>query len=80
MDTALLHEASNRPPKSDKAWRRRRGFAAAILSSAGLLGKQLAKTVMLCGGIPIITDIDYEKAETVADELNILTGCKSISM
>jgi len=51
-----------------------------ISGSAGLLGKQLAKTVMLCGGIPIITDIDYEKAEVVADELNILTGCKSIPM
>ena len=51
-----------------------------ITGSAGLLGKQLAKTVMICGAIPVITDIDYERAETVAHELTELTGCKSIPM
>ena len=49
-----------------------------ITGSAGLLGKQLAKTLMLCGAIPVITDIDYERAEAVAHELTELTGYKNI--
>lgn len=51
-----------------------------ITGSAGLLGKQLAKTIMLCGAIPVITDIDYERVETVARELTERTGCKNIPM
>lgn len=51
-----------------------------ITGGAGLLGKQLAQTLMLCGAIPIVTDIDYERAEAVAHELTELTGYKSISM
>lgn len=51
-----------------------------ITGSAGLLGKELAKTLIMCGATPIITDIDYEKAAAVANELNDLTGCNSVTM
>jgi NAD(P)-dependent dehydrogenase (short-subunit alcohol dehydrogenase family) len=51
-----------------------------ITGSAGLLGKQLAKTIMLCGGFPVITDLDHGRAEAVAHELTELTGGKNIPM
>ena len=51
-----------------------------ITGSAGLLGKQIAKTVMLSGAIPVITDLDYERAKDVGNELTKLTGCENIPM
>ncbi|MCB9025433.1 MAG: SDR family oxidoreductase [Bdellovibrionaceae bacterium] len=41
-----------------------------ITGGAGLLGKQLAKGILENGGTPIISDIDFKKAEFVSNELN----------
>lgn len=40
-----------------------------ITGGAGLLGKEHAKAILKCDGIPIIADSDYENAVKVASEL-----------
>jgi NAD(P)-dependent dehydrogenase (short-subunit alcohol dehydrogenase family) len=48
-----------------------------VTGGAGLLGRQLAKSIMEHGGTSVIADLDYDRAKTLAFELAELTGCKS---
>src|SRR3990167_4995915 len=45
------------------------GKVAVITGGAGLLGRQHARAISAFGGMPVILDIDYQSAHTVAKEV-----------
>lgn len=69
-----------KPNMRDKRLNMLAGQIIVVTGGAGLLGRQLAKSILEYGGTPVIADLDYERAEAVAYELTELTGCKSIPM
>ena len=46
---------------------------AIITGGAGFLGKSHADAILKCGGVPIIADLDFEKAKIVAKEVGGLS-------
>lgn len=50
------------------------GSIAVITGGGGLLGQRHAEAVAECGGVPIVTDVNLEAAECVAEEVRNATG------
>ena len=66
------------PSSSDKNLNLLSGQLVVVTGGAGLLGRQIAKSIMKCGGVPVIADIDYEQARRVSRELGQELNTESI--
>lgn len=51
-----------------------------ITGGAGLLGSQYAKAVAQAGGVPIIADLDYKKAQNLAKKISHKTGQEALGL
>lgn len=45
------------------------GRVAIITGGAGLLGEQHARAIAMAGGIPVLADINWERAKVVAESI-----------
>jgi len=56
------------------------GRVAVITGGAGLLGQRHAEAIAEMGGIPVLFDVDVDRAEAAADEVRRMFGVASIGL
>ena len=76
----MKEQTSKRNPASVRSAFDLTGRVAIITGGAGLLGVKHAEAIAEMGGIPLLLDLDGEKAKTCSDEIATTFGVQSLGL